>query len=260
MHDSRSILNNSKSWHRSKAVSEGEGHVPNIYSVYTHSYVKGNGLLEELNASGCGVQLEDGGTIEALAYADDIVLLAEVPERLQKMLDIVHAWCMNWQVVINTKKTKIVPFRPNNVVCTDYNFTIGAERVEKVLSYKYLGIVLDCFADVSATIGSLASAGARALSQVIGKTKSNFNLGYSSYSTLFNSTVVPVMEYAVRTWSCGNVGCRLDQMQERAIRHFCGLPRMAPIHGYVGDMGWIPGIVRHDISSLRFYNELFVAE
>ncbi len=47
----------------------------------------------------------------ALLYADDLVILAEREENLQKMLDIANAWCKKWQLLINVKKSQIMHFR-----------------------------------------------------------------------------------------------------------------------------------------------------
>ena len=53
----------------------------------------------------------DDFSVSALAYADDIVLLASDPNHLQKLIDKTTAWCSENDVLINAEKTKIIHFR-----------------------------------------------------------------------------------------------------------------------------------------------------
>ena len=46
-----------------------------------------------------------------LLYADDIVILSETAEGLQKGLHILKDYCDKWKLIINTSKTKIMVFR-----------------------------------------------------------------------------------------------------------------------------------------------------
>ena len=39
-----------------------------------------------------------------LLYADDIVLVNEHEQNLQRMLSHVHKWCRKWQMKVNIKK------------------------------------------------------------------------------------------------------------------------------------------------------------
>ena len=48
---------------------------------------------------------------------------------------------------------------------------------------------------------------------------------------------------------------KLDQVQHRALRFFCGVPRTCPLAGIYGDTGWTPGVVRRDLECLRLYNQ-----
>ena len=112
--------------------------------------------------------------------------------------------------------------------------------------------------NVQHTVDNLAKAGSRDLSQIIVKTRMNFDLGHNSFSKLFQSCVVPVLDYGIAVWNTGKSSKygKADQVQERAIRYYCGLPRMTPILGMEGEMGWLPGMVRRDMECLRLYNQL----
>ena len=113
------------------------------------------------------------------------------------------------------------------------------DSLEIVHDYKYLGIWLHYSLNNNTTIEKLALRGSRALSQIIGKTKEAYNLNYESFTTLFTSMVCPILDYGCGAWNSGTDCKKLDQVQMRAIRYFCGPqdPRTSPICGLEGDMG-----------------------
>ena len=191
-----------------------------------------------------------------LAYADDLVLLSDSEQNLQRLLDMVAEWCNKWRVLINVMKSKVVNFRRRNTPRTTCQFKISNEVLETVEKYKYLGIVLTELLDYNVTIDHLVNSASRALGSVIGKTKSNQYLGYASYTKLFDSLVCPILDYGSGVWNTGLNCKKLDQIQNRAIRYYLGVPRTSPIAGIEGMMGWTPGIVRRDLESLCFYNQV----
>ena len=52
--------------------------------------------------------------INALAYADDIVLLSTNKEGLQIAIETVHKYCINWKFKIDSSKTKTLIFSRGN--------------------------------------------------------------------------------------------------------------------------------------------------
>ena len=122
-----------------------------------------------------------------------------------------------------------------------------------------MGIVLNYYLGVSETSDVLSKAAFRALGQMISKTKSNYDLGFATYTKLFDCTVNPILEYAIGAWGVGCKGAphkKLDQVQNRAMRFFCGVPRFTPLASLYGDMNWLPGVIKQDIANLRLYNQI----
>ena len=60
-----------------------------------------------------------------LMYADDTVLLAESPGDLQKYLDTPNEYCNNFDLKINTSKTKI--------------FILSRGKLKNIPSFKFCG-------------------------------------------------------------------------------------------------------------------------
>ena len=229
-------------------VMQGNNLSPTLFSVFI------NGLLQELSGSAVGIKL-GSMLINHLAYADDIVLLAENESDLQQLLDVAENWCKKWRIKVNISKSKTIHFRNKNQQCGEFRHQFGGELLEQVKSYKYLGVTLDEYLMLDNAVEQLAAAGSRALGYVIGKTKNNIDLGFHSFETLFRSCVAPILDYASGAWSVGHDCVKIKQVQLRAIRYYCGLPRTTPIVGMISEMGWIPSVVRRDLESVRLYNQ-----
>ena len=75
-----------------------------------------------------------------LLYADDIVLLAENEVDLQKMLDVLHAWCCKMRLGINREKTQVIHFRKKESPVTSSVFNVGSALLKITQTYKYEGI------------------------------------------------------------------------------------------------------------------------
>ena len=63
-----------------------------LSSILFNLYI--NDLLQRLNELNVGIDIE-GQKLSVLAYADDVVLLAETESDLQVLLDELNLWCIN---------------------------------------------------------------------------------------------------------------------------------------------------------------------
>ena len=98
------------------------------------------------------------------------------------------------------------------------HFNIGTEPTKIVNEYRYLGITLNYWLDQERMAQILSNAASKALGSVIGKTKENYDLGYHSFTKLFVSSVIPVMDYSIGAWSTNPICKKHDQIQHRAAR------------------------------------------
>ena len=233
----------------SKGLRQGDNLSPTLFSLYI------NDLISRLKKMNVGVKF-GSDFINVLAYADDIVILAETEDDLQTLLNATQQWCNEWQVLINYHKTKVVHFRKKTSIESAYEFKLGTTVVSKVNQYRYLGVTLNYHLDENSIAEALSDSGSRALGSIIGKTRNNYELGHASFTRLFTSCVTPVLDYCSGAWSVGKNIPKLDNIEMRAIRFFCGLPKHTPLLGLIGDMGWIPSIVRRNIENVRLYNQI----
>ena len=87
------------------------------------------------------VYLDKANKINALMYADDLILISRTKEGLQRQIDCFQEYCQKWKLRINIKKTKTMIFnRGNKLIKT--SFKIGDTPIENVKSFKCLGFTI----------------------------------------------------------------------------------------------------------------------
>ena len=235
-------------FHTESGVRQGDNLSPTLFNIYL------NDLARELNSLGLGIKLNDIHVC-LLLYADDIVLISENEENLQKMLNFVNEWCEKWQLNVNIEKTKIMHFRKKRKAKTNFKFYIGRTDIEIVKSYKYLGIIFDEFLTFEECASTLSSAAGRALSSIISKFKQFKNIGYDTFNKLYFTGVNSILNYGASIWGF-NQDKAAQIIQNRAIRYFLGVHKNAANLAIQGDMGWLNVKYEYYICIARLWNRL----
>ena len=116
-------------------VFQGESLSPFLFSMFL------NDLNDNLKAiDDVGVKLDEW-LMTLLLFADDMVIFSETRAGLQKGLDLLEQYCLNWGLVVNVNKTKCVAFRNGGRLVLLDKWTYHGEELETVNQYKYLGFV-----------------------------------------------------------------------------------------------------------------------
>ena len=95
-------------------------------------------LSEYLDAMD-GIVLADE-VISHILWADDLVLMSDSQEGLQRQLNGLFKFCSRFQMVVNQTKTKVMVFGKGSK--NTNNFTFNGEQLEIVKEYKYLGVII----------------------------------------------------------------------------------------------------------------------
>ncbi len=204
-------------------VRQGDALSPTLLGLYI------NNLVQELKEWSEGIQTEFF-IILCLLYADDIALISSSEQDLQNMLNILPNWCNKWRMKLNINKSKIVHFRNVNDKKSNCVFEYGECELEKVDKYKYLGIVLNEHLEYSMVAMILANSAGRALGAIYNKYKLNKGFGYDTYTKLYHSGVVPILDYCSSMWGYCNLD-KIDTVQNRALRVNVGQIRIKRLDG-----------------------------
>ncbi len=246
------LLNNKHQglWFETRSgVKQGDNLSPTLFSVYI------NELLVDLESLNVGVRSTKGKIIGALAFADDIVLIAENEIDLQKLVSCLKNWASGRAMCVNLSKTKIMVFRKTarNVVT---NCWYGPDQIETVSEYKYLGVWLDCTLKFTGHVNKLSIA----LTHAGGLMFSFFaNLGipyFSTFQRMMKTCLIPMYTYCSSAWGSDVLGNKLDKVIGNLQKRYLGVPKRAHNEAVSGLFGWLNAQNCFKLEKLRYYNKL----
>ena len=159
-----------------------------------------NDLLEKLDASKLVVKMPKA-EITVLGYADDIVLIADSPSKLQEQINICERWSRRNGMKFNTEKCKVLPL---NIGTKGWTFTLAGRAIEKVTEIKYLGITL--------SRSRLTTLYGKHIAKVLEKAEARLNairhmglqkdgLRIETSIKMYKILVRPILEYAAQVIS-----------------------------------------------------------
>jgi hypothetical protein len=151
-----------------------------------------NDLVEHFNLE-CDPVSINGKSIYCLLHADDIVLMSQSANGLQKLLNNLKLFCDKWNLKVNIQKTKVMIFNKSGKLLKGYIFSFEEQSLELVLEYKYLGIIFK-------PSGSLSKKASKAMFY-IRKTLYSEKLKAFSHLRLFDACVKPILLYCSEIWS-----------------------------------------------------------
>ena len=82
--------------------------------------------------------------IQALLFADDLVLCSHTVDGLQQLLDKLKIYCDYWNLEVNKEKTKVMVFKKGTRLAKKEHWNYGRYNLETVREFKYFGIIFSC--------------------------------------------------------------------------------------------------------------------
>ena len=166
---------------------------PDFFGLYMH------GLIERLKLSGFGCDIISI-IIACIFFADDIVLLSPSRHGLQQMLNICVAYCKEFCLDFNVKKSKVMVIGKLPADSHYASLFLKNEHLDFVEEYKYLGVDLCAGKTLSfSPIATIRSFHRAANSILYSKVKPNADI----LMKLLYTNCVPIVTYAsaVRVFS-----------------------------------------------------------
>jgi hypothetical protein len=120
-------------------VKQGAIISPILFCIYI------DGLLRKLEQSRVGCFMGKF-FVGALAYADDLTLLAPTPRSLRRLLTICEEYASEFDIIFNGAKSKCLFITPSNYNVHAFGsnpiFTINGQVIEYVNQYPHLGHII----------------------------------------------------------------------------------------------------------------------
>ena len=183
-----------KFFNYTKGVRQGCPLSPVLFNLYINDIF---GIMDKNNAS--NIFLEEGHNINALMYADDLILLSDTKDGLQNQINKLNAFCVNSKLEANVKKTKIMIFNRGNKLIKS-EFYINNKLIENVKTFKYLGFTISAKnCSFTPAIEDLSIKANRAIFSLNNKIKLS-KLPTRLALKIFQSQISPILLYGCEVW------------------------------------------------------------
>lgn len=177
-----------------------------------------------------GFELHNDSSLNAIFYADDLVVVATSRARFRKQLRTLHTYCLENRLEVNTTKSKALIFRRSGRTCKNDVFNFNDSPIEIVSEIEYLGVIFsnsgkyERAARSAVSKASFTSHRIRSLLQKSGVDSARARV------TLFDSAVKSTLLYGVEVWGLQQEAL-IEGCQTNFLKSLYFLPRSTP--GYI---------------------------
>ena len=203
---------------KKQGVTQGCIMSPWLFNLYMDNIVREARLVG-------GVEMEET-VVQLLLFADDLMLVAENDENVERNLRMLDEVMEKWRMLINWRKTKVLTVKRGGGTC---DVSVKGEKIEAVKTMKYLVALFNeegsCEEEIENRIG--------AASKVIGAMRSEVlerrELSKGTKLRVLNAMVrmVPTLLYGCETWTIQKRHVsRLQATEMRYLRRVEGVTKL----------------------------------
>lgn len=186
-------------------------------------------FIDDLNEClGGGIKI-DNIPIKLLLYADDLVLLAEYPATLQRMINKLEEYCLAWGLTVNISKSQIMIVREENRgrYANCEKWTYGRQSIEIVKEYYYLGVKLTSNMKFERHVEWKVSEAKAAMAVTWKNIMLNNKISVEAKHKVFQSTSSAIALYADACWGFKKIDY-IESLQRYYIKRIYKLPSTTP--------------------------------
>ena len=204
--------------------------------------------------------------LNCLMFADDLVLLSESAEGLQRCLNNLQTYCEKWSLTINTEKTKVIIFNKGGYKISRHSFMIMNSNIEIVQKYCYLGIIFSSTGNFKNACDALYDKALKAFYKFKQlHPQNNVKIALQ----LFDTLIFPIVSYAGVVWAplyatktsednfftiCNN--SPIEKLNIKLCKYILGVHKSSTNDAVRGELGRFPLLINILNHSDRFYNRI----
>lgn len=165
--------------------------------------------------------------INALLYADDLVIFTDSIRKMQSMIDRLEDYCCRWNLILNRDKSKIMVFRRGGRLSRSENWRYGKEPIDVVNEYKYLGVTFTSTLSLTSHIKNKVSIAKYGVNSVWRRLITNNDVPVSTKRQVFSSVSKAIVTYAAEVWGYQQKE-ELEKLHRFFIKRLLCLPVNTP--------------------------------
>ena len=208
--------------------------------------------------------------INYFLYADDLVILSESKEGLQRCIDKTAEFAKGKHLTINVKKSKSMIFNPSGRFIHD-SLTLDGKKLETVQSFCYLGFDIKCSGTVKHAMNVLSDKGNKALRPLLCAIN-RFNIPVKTSVRLFHTYISPILLYKAENWSTlsdkklrnfdknslfsDTSTSKIDITHRKLLKYILGVSRSCPNLAIYGETEEIPLSIKSYRLTLNFWHRV----
>ena len=191
---------------------------PWLFNIYIDGIIR-----EAMDEFVGGVQLSNT-KVQVLLFADDIVMVTERKEDIQRNLEMLKAAMDKWEMKMHLGKTKVMVVSRVEEGCS---VTIDGEKIEEVQTLKYLGSSISADGSSEEDIEQRIGAATRVVGAMRKEVLERRELKKETKLRVFNAMVVPTLLYGCETWTVQKRHeSRLQACEMMCLRRIEGVSRL----------------------------------
>ena len=167
-----------------------------------------------------GVTIDDIRII-LLFYADDLVLLSETAQGLQREINKLQAYCMKWKLKLNTDKSQIVIFQRGNAN-TNHEWFFGDIKLKISKTIPYLGMIFSANGSFHRTQLTIAEKACKALFILYRRLQKFPYLKPTYLLQLFDAFIAPILNYGSEIWGFHEAP-NIERIHLKFCKHILGV-------------------------------------
>jgi len=165
--------------------------------------------------------------ISLIMYADDLVLIAETSDDLQKMIDALKTYCDDNRLTVNISKTKCMIFHRGR--CPKTSFQYNGQELEIVKSFTYLGFIFTVQLSFTKHLEAQIVKARSRVGQLFVRLPL-MDLPLDLVLKTFAVYVIPIFLYGLPMWlnACSKSAiCSMDAIFTKYLKRYVHLPPWA---------------------------------
>jgi len=182
-------------------VRQGDGLSPILFNLALET------ALQQVKKSDVGIKI--GKTINILAFADDVVIMAENIQDLKELTKTLIEETKKVGLTINEKKTKFMKINREQDVLREEELNVENYKFGEVKHFTYLGVILSSTSKEENEIRSRITTANRCF-MACNRLMSSKMLSRKTKIRIYKTIIRPILLYGAETWV-------LNKREEKAI-------------------------------------------